>query len=103
MKRIVCVLIVPLAIAILAAGCATTGPAQKNEVQLSVAHDGSLTIEKEQTSLANLGQTFEKLGVRNDAMVLIRTEKDVETKHITAVLSKLNELGYKNVGIAAAQ
>lgn len=88
-------------LAVFAGGCATTETAEKTEVRVQVAADGSLSVEGEQTTLAGLGQALEKHILHKNAPIIVAADEHTETGQVVAVLEELKKLGHTNVSMVS--
>ena len=77
-------------------------PAKKMRANVIITNEGTIYLEKDLVTTKELKQKIQQLETENpDLEVVLRSDRMVQFKNIVNVLDALNELGIKNLNIAA--
>jgi len=103
MRQFIAVSLIALSLVLLGTGCATSRIANGGEVQITLDANAALAVEGRNVALADLGSTFENLGVKPETPVSITADRSVRHEQVIAILDELKKLGRSNVSFATAE
>ena len=102
MKYTRAALLIAAFLAVLTGCCATPRIVEGGKVRITITPnaDAPLTVHGRSTTLRDIAQVFESLGVTPDNPVEITAGESVAWEHVAAVMGKLAELGQKRVSVS---